>query len=175
MNASTVENGELQALVVTNVWRIDDNGMERKHNNQNRLTWRCEFVATWLGYSYEQPSVRIYIHKELLQILEVLIRVMDWISLLILLCIAIILCAADWLFIRFYLSELEKTKSRIGFIIVVVQIRSTLLPRDYVSSLRNSRCVFFRWMTLRMNSPRIVEFWPLLRWSVELGLYLWFQ
>lgn len=102
--------------------------------------------------------MRILIHKELLQILEVLVRMMDWISLLILLCIGLILCAADWLFVRFYLSELEKTKSRIGFIIVVVQIRSTLLPRDYVSSLRNSRCVFFRWMTLRTNSPRIVEF-----------------
>lgn len=90
--------------------------------------------------------------------MEVLIGVMDWISLLILLCIAIILCAEDWLFIRFYLSELEKTKSRIGFIIVVVQILSTLLPRDYVSSLRNSHCAFFRWMILRTNSPRIVEF-----------------
>ena len=131
---------------------------KKEVDSKNQPIGGSEFVAIWLGYTYKLPFKRIYIHQELFQILQALIGVMDWISLLILVCIAIILCAADWLLIRFYLSELEKTKSRIGFIIVVVNILSTLLPRDYVSSLRNSHSAFFRWMTLRMNSPRIVEF-----------------
>ena len=45
---------------------------------------------------------------------------MDWLSLLILVCIAVILLIADWLFIRYYLSDLEKSKNRIGFNIVIV-------------------------------------------------------
>ena len=69
---------------------------------------------------------------------------MDWISLLILLCIAVILLTADWLYIRYYLSDLEKTKNRIGFIIVVVGscqvwLLGIVLLRSAIRTVSSSR------------------------------------